>query len=234
MNINAIKQISELISNMGGSFSGFSNIRDYLPQHLQKYPYAITFGIRLSDAIIDEIADKPTFTYFNHYRSVNALIDQISLRVVLALAQNGSKGYSIAASQSIPTATVPFSGVIPHKTGAVHAGLGWIGKNGLFIHKDYGPRVRLGTVLTDFELPCEAVPMQSRCSACNKCVQACPAMALTGNEWTMGAERDHIVDAKACSEYMNQKFKNIGRGSVCGICVKVCRFGAERQELNYE
>ncbi len=226
MNINAVKQISDIISNMGGSFHGFSNIGQYLPQQLQKYPYAITFGIRLSDAIIDEIHDKPTFTYFNHYRSVNALIDQISLRLVLGLVQNGCKGYSIAASQSIPTAPVPFSGVIPHKTGAVHAGLGWIGKNGLFIHRDYGPRVRLGTVLTDLELPCEAVPMQSRCSACNKCVQACPAMAITGNEWTMGAEREHLVDAKACSEYMNQKFKNIGRGSVCGICVKVCRFGA--------
>jgi len=32
------------------------------------------------------------------------------------------------------------------------AGLGWIGKNGLFISTKYGPRVRLGTILTDMEL----------------------------------------------------------------------------------
>lgn len=218
------KEIQTLINTMGGSFSGFSNIGDLLPQQLKKYPYAITFGIRLSDAIIDEIDQKPTFTYFNHYRSVNALIDHISLRLVLWLNKEGYNAYSIAASQSIPTSPVPYSGVIPHKTGAVHSGLGWIGKNGLFLHKEYGPRVRLGTVLTDLELPCDKKPMQSQCSHCNKCVSACPAMALMGNEWSMGVEREHIVDAKACSEYMNQNFKNIGRGSVCGICIKVCPY----------
>ncbi len=215
-------RLQGLIKEMGGSFSGFSNIGEFLPEQQKKYPFAITFGVRLSDAIIDEIEDKPTFTYFNHYRSVNALIDQISLRVVLAICQQGFKAYSIAASQSIPTAAVPYSGIIPHKTGAVQAGLGWIGRNGLFIHKEFGPRLRLGTVLTDMELPCENKLLSGKCSSCNRCVKACPAMALTGNEWVMGVERDHIVDARACSEYMNRNFKNIGRGSVCGICIKVC------------
>ncbi len=214
--------LTKIIDEMGGSFSGFSNIGQHLPSHLKKYPYAITFGVRLSDAIIDEIADKPTFTYFNHYRAVNALIDQIALRLVLLLCREGYGGYSVAASQTIPTAELPYSGVIPHKTGAVHSGLGWIGKNGLFIHKEYGPRVRLGTVLTDLELPVGDKLLKSHCTDCNRCVNACPAMALTGNEWSMGVEREHVVDAKACSEYMNSHFKNIGRGSVCGLCIKVC------------
>ncbi len=215
-------ELEKLIKEFGGSFAGFSNVRDYLPEPLKKYPYAITFGVKLSDAIIDEIDNKPTFTYFNHYRSVNALIDQISLRVVLYLEQTGYKAYSVAASQSIPTSTIPYSGVFPHKTGAIMAGMGWIGKNGLFIHREYGPRVRLGTVLTDFELPGGNTILESKCSSCNRCVNACPAMALSGNEWQIGAEREQIVDAKACSEYMNQNFKHIGRGSVCGICINVC------------
>lgn len=226
MNDNLHEEIKLLISSLGGSFTGFSRIEEYLPRQLKQYPYAITFGIRLSDAIINEIEDKPTFTYFNHYRSVNALIDQIALRTVLLLCQKGYGAYSIAASQSIPTSAVPFSGVIPHKTGAVQSGLGWIGKNGLFIHKEYGPRLRLGTVLTDLVLPCENELLKSRCSACSRCVRACPALALTGNEWHMGDERERIVDAKACSEYMNRNFKHIGRGSVCGICIKVCTAGA--------
>jgi len=219
---NFDKELEAFILSLGASFVGFSDVKDSLPDNLKKYPYAITFGVRLSDAIIDEIEDKPTFTYFNHYRSVNTLIDQISLRTVLAIAQKGYNAYSIAASQSIPTSPVPYSGVFPHKTGAVLAGMGWIGKNGLFIHKDFGPRVRLGTVLTDFEFICENTPEESKCLDCNRCVTACPAFALTGDKWEMGMEREKLVDAKACSEYMNQKFKNIGRGSVCGICIKVC------------
>jgi epoxyqueuosine reductase len=221
---NFYKQLETLILGLGASFVGSSNVRDSLPETLKKYPNAITFGVTLSNAIIDEIEDKPTFTYFNHYRSVNTLIDQISLRLVLALTKNGFNAYSIAASQSIPTSAIPYSGVFPHKTGAVLAGMGWIGKNGLFIHKQFGPRVRLGTVLTDSEVSSENIPLDSKCTSCNSCVSACPAFALTGNEWQIGAERDHLIDAKACSEYMNQKFKHIGRGSVCGICIKVCPY----------
>lgn len=224
MNNNLVKELEMLIYGLGASFFGFSNVKDSLPDALKKYPFAITFGVRLSDAIIDEIEDKPTFTYFNHYRSVNTLIDQISLRIVLAITQYGFNAYSIAASQSIPTSMVPYSGIFPHKTGGVQAGLGWIGKNGLFIHKDFGPRIRLGTVLTDIELPCANEMYESKCASCNECVKACPAFALTGNGWSIGVERESIVDAKACSEYMNQKFKHIGRGSVCGICIKVCPY----------
>ncbi len=222
MSDNLYKELEAIVYGMGGTFFGTSRVGEHLPEELKKYPFAITFGVRLSDAIIDEIGDKPTFTYFNHYRSVNTLIDQISLRVVLALQAEGKRGYSIAASQSIPSAPIPYSGIFPHKTGAVLAGLGWIGKNGLFIHKDYGPRVRLGTVLTEMELPCENKILQDKCSSCNSCVNACPALALTGNKWEIGKPRENVVDARACSEYMNRNFKHIGRGSVCGICVKVC------------
>ena len=217
-------KLEQIIIGMGASFVGFSNIYEKLPERLKKYPYAITFGLRLSDAIIDEIEGSPTITYFNHYRSVNTLIDQVALRTLLLIQENGYNAYTIGASQSDPGASEPYSGVFPHKTGAVLSGMGWIGKNGLFIHKDYGPRVRLGTVLTDAEISCDNTVMESRCSACNRCVDACPAMALTGNAWKPGAPRDTLVDARACSEYMNSNFKHIGRGSVCGVCIKVCSF----------
>jgi epoxyqueuosine reductase len=216
------QDIQKCLKKFGASFVGFSKVYNRLQEALRKYPYAVTFGVRLSDAIIEEIEDKPTFTYFNHYRSVNALIDQIGLRTALLIEDAGFRAYTIAASQSIPGALEPYSGLFPHKTGAVMSGMGWIGKNGLFIHKDFGPRVRLGTVLTDMELPFEDTVYEGKCSSCNKCVSACPAMALTGNEWTPGDKRETIVDAKACSEYMNKHFKHIGRGSVCGICIKAC------------
>ncbi len=224
MNARFNNELEAFILGLGATFVGTSNVVNCLPDELKKYQYAISFGIRLSDAIIDEIEDKPTFTYFNHYRSVNTMIDQLSLRIVLALNQKGYDAYSIAASQSIPASKVSYSGIFPHKTGAVLAGLGWIGKNGLFIHKEYGPRVRLGTVLTNLEVACNNTIMESQCGVCNRCVNSCPALALTGKEWTVGTERSHIIDAKACSEYMNQKFKHIGRGSVCGVCIKVCPY----------
>jgi len=216
------EELREYVIGLGASFVGFSYLHEKLPEYLKNFPYAITFGVRLSDAIVNEIEDKPTFNYFNHYRSLNALIDQISLRTSLYIQNNGYMAYTIGASQSVPSAPQPYSGVFPHKTGAVVSGMGWIGKNGLFIHNEFGPRVRLGTVLTNMELPYKNEITNSKCGSCNLCVKACPAMALTGSEWREGDSRDMVVNAQACSEYMNKNFKHIGRGSVCGICIKVC------------
>jgi epoxyqueuosine reductase len=251
-----INNLIDFLNNLQVSFWGISKHEN--GNYLKSMPCLITLGVRLSDAIIDEIDNQPTFTYFNHYRSVNSYLDHVALKTAMILQDSGFKAYTIAASQSIPDPKIKYSGVFPHKTGAVLSGMGWIGMNGLFIHKDYGPRVRLVTILTDMEImdlpinnsqksignnlslrkKSESVlnnriydnlienlnseKAKINCVNCNKCVKACPAMAIKGVEWYPGISRDEIIDAKACSEYMNQKFKHIGRGSVCGICIKVC------------
>lgn len=213
------------LKSWGASFVGVSRIGDKLPDSLTELEYAVTVGVRLSDFIIDQITDKPTYTYFHHYRTVNTLIDQITLKGMLLIQDNGYKALAVPASQTVNDVKDSYSGIFQHKTAAVRAGLGWVGKSGLFISSRYGPRVRLGTILTNMKVPFEDRIMQSKCGECRKCIVSCPAMALTGNYWEEGCKRSRIVDAKACSDYMKANFKHIGRGSVCGICVKVCPVG---------
>lgn len=205
---------------------GFANVEKALPESLKKYKYAVSVVIRLSDAVINEITDKPTYTYFHHYRTVNTFIDQQLLWISNMIIKEGYMAYPVPASQSIPG--TGYSGIFQHKTAAVLSGLGWIGKNDLFITPEFGPRVRLGTVLTDMVIPCSDTVMKSRCGECSMCVDNCPAMAIKGNEWKTGTVRDELVDARACSEYMSDHFKGIGRGSVCGVCIKVCPFGKRK------
>ncbi|AEF17705.1 4Fe-4S ferredoxin iron-sulfur binding domain-containing protein [Thermoanaerobacterium xylanolyticum LX-11] len=216
--------ILEKIKEWGASDVGFSYLGDVLPESLQDLKYGITVLIKLSDRIINEIDDKPTYTYFHHYRSVNTLIDQITLKTMLLLEEWGYNALAVPASQSIKELG-EYRGLFQHKTAATMAGLGWIGKNGLLVTEKYGPRVRLGTVLTDFNLNPGIPVTESRCGDCNLCVTSCPAMALHGRLWKVGMDRKEIVDAHACSEYMNKNFKHIGRGSVCGICIRVCPYG---------
>lgn len=217
-------EIIKKIESMGGFFIGHVNGNSFVEGYLKNTPYIISYGVRLSKAIINEIEDKPTYTYFNHYRSVNFLIDQINLQIVLLLENNNYKGYSIGSSQSIPTSKTSYSGILSHKIGAILSGEGFIGKSGLFVHKKYGSIIRLGTVLTDFATQEKYEILSSKCKSCNECVKSCPAMAINGNEWTFGMERDKLIDVRACSEHMNRSYKYIGRGSVCGICIKSCPF----------
>lgn len=221
------KMLEVKLKDMGATFVGFSKLDRGLPDKLSQLSYAVTIGIRLSDFIIDEIEDAPTYTYFHHYRTLNALIDQITLRGMSWIQDQGYKAVAVPASQTVNDANESYSAIFPHKTAAVMAGLGWIGKNGLFISSEYGPRVRLGSILTNMELPAGNSIMESKCGDCRLCVDRCPAMALTGNCWYEGCSRSHIVDAKACSDYMRTKFKHIGRGAVCGICIRVCPQGTK-------
>ena len=181
-------------------------------------PYSISFDIPLSLAVVEGITDKPTHTYFHHYRTVNTLIDNLSLRLGLMLQEEGYRFACVPASQSVNG----LSGVYSHKYGAVKAGLGVIGKSGLFVSEKFGPSVRLGTILTDCEFDTEEVKPVSGCGDCDLCVKACPAMAITGQHWAPDEEREKIIDAKACSDYMKKAFQHIGRGAVCGVCMRVC------------
>ena len=184
--------------------------------------YAVSIVVRLSDAIVDEIDGKPTPTYFNHYRTVNAFIDRMLLEAGLFLQSKGYKYITVAASQSIPG--TPFNGRYSHKEAARKAGLGSIGKNSLFIHKEYGTRVRLGTIFTDCPLEGEGEFTQNICLECDKCVKACPSGAISGKPFRPGVEREEIFSPAVCSEYMKKQFQHIGRGAVCGICMKVCPY----------
>ena len=226
--MNFAEELQQKLIDLGATFTGCSNVENALPESLKPLKYALTVGVRLSDFIIDQITDKPTFTYFHHYRTVNTLIDQLTLRGMLLIQEKGYYAVAVPASQTVNDVEDSYSAIFPHKTAATMAGLGWIGKNGLFVSPKYGPRVRLGTILTNMELPVDNNTVETGCGECRRCVDSCPAMALTGNCWERGCERSRIVDAKACSEYMKSNFKHIGRGSVCGICIRVCPYGIRK------
>lgn len=205
---------------------GFSKTELVDSERAKLLPYAISIVVPLSDYIIDEIDKAPTYAYFQHYRTVNAFIDHVLLRVGMLIKSMGYKYLCVAASQSIPTNETPYSALISHKACARAAGLGTIGKSALFLSNKYGPRVRLGTILTDMPFECgEYIETENPCKGCNLCAKSCPAMAIRGNEFEAGCDRDRLFDANACSEYMKSAFQKIGRGAVCGICMKVCPRG---------
>lgn len=182
---------------------------------------AITIVVPLSNPVIDQIDTAPTHTYFSHYRSVNAFIDNIEERLVLFLMNNGYEAAAVPASQSVNG----YSGIFSHKMAAVKAGLGYIGKSALFVSDKFGPRVRLGTVFTNAPLPVSQCEQVDKCGSCNVCRDKCPAMAISGKAFCEGMNREDIFDAVACSNYMKKQFQHIGRGAVCGICIKHCPKG---------
>lgn len=211
------EELKSRLLKCGVSDVGFCELNNADTGELQN---AVSIVVKLSDAIIDEITDEPTPTYFNHYRTVNAFIDRCLLEAGLFLESKGYKYITVAASQSMPK--TPFNGRYSHKEAARKAGLGTIGKNSLFLHKKYGARVRLGTLITNCPLQRDCEMPENICTNCDLCVKACPSGAILGGSWYEGVKREEIFSPSVCSEYMKKQYQHIGRGVVCGICMRVC------------
>jgi epoxyqueuosine reductase QueG len=79
---------------------------------------------------------------------------------------------------------------------AVEAGIGSYGKSGLVLVKGFGPRVRLGAVLTSAPLKPTKKKVASLCpEKCRVCLSGCPGKALPGKG---------EVDKRACGRVIFQ------------------------------
>ncbi len=210
--------IKEKLLDFGVSDIGFCKTSE----DMGGFNNAVSIVVRLSEGIMEEVETEPTHTYFNHYRTVNFFIDQALLQVGLILQKHGYKYLTVAASQSINKEGWNFKGRFSHKAVARQAGLGSIGNSSLFLHKDYGPYVRLGTIFTDCEFT-DCLPLaKNPCTDCNICRDVCPSGAISGKSWYEGVKRENIFNAQKCSDHMKKAYKHIGRGAVCGLCISHC------------
>lgn len=216
MNEQTLRQLAQ---SLGADLVGFCDLKESPVKELPTLRYAVSIGVKLSDAVFQTIENAPSFVYFQHYRTANALLDAVAFRLARALEEGGNLALPVAASQSLGKNN-PYCGILPHKTAAVLSGLGFVGKSGLFLSTQYGSKVRLATILTDLPLQSELPVIENGCGNCERCRQACPAGAIYGELPTASGERN--FDAEKCSRYMKEHFQDVGRGSVCGICIRVC------------
>lgn len=221
------QELKKMLYDLGATKVGYGYLEDILPESLKHLKTGVSIAFRLSDQIINDIYEEPTHSYFHHYRTVNFKLDQIMLSVASKLQEWGYLAMPVPASQSVNIDGNKYKGIFPHKTAATRSGIGWIGKSACLITEEYGPRVRLGTILTNMDVEYDKPIAKSKCGDCIKCLQACPALAIRGENWYAGIDREEIFDAKACSEHMSNNYKHIGRGSVCGLCIKSCPIGSK-------
>ncbi|WP_439185693.1 hypothetical protein [Carboxylicivirga taeanensis] len=111
------------------------------------------------------------------------------------------------------------------------ANLGEIGRMGLLMTPELGPRVRLGVVTTDMPLPVSERIYDSSfedfCAKCLKCAANCPASAIPDDkkECINGVNRWQIHSEK-CFTYW------CSAGTDCGRCMSICPYSHPRYPLH--
>ncbi len=182
---------------------------------LGKFDKAISLGVRLSSSVLEEIKTQPTRLYFNHYRTLNTLLDQTALRLTNFIQEKGFLAIPIPASQILDWKNQ--TAHLSHKKIAYLAGLGWIGRNNLLVNKKLGSQTRLVTILTNMPLDLDK-PVKLGCDNCRSCIEICPASAIKETP----ADFDHITCFEKLKEF--QKSRLVDQ-FICGVCVNVCRGG---------
>jgi epoxyqueuosine reductase QueG len=189
------------------------DLLDLPPDTGEKFPFGISLGLKLSDAVLEGIIDQPTRLYFHHYRQANNLLDSTAFKIASLIETMRYRALSIAASQVIDWQNQ--RGHLSHKKVAVGGGLGWLGRNNLLVTREFGARVRLVTILTDLPLIPDT-PIGDGCGDCRACIPSCPAGTIK--------ERPEDFDHRRCYEQLRHFKEKVNLGHfICGICVKACK-----------
>lgn len=106
---------------------------------------------------------------------------------------------------------------------AKRAGIGFIGKNGLVISKEFGSYMYLGELITNLEIEPDQ-EVDYGCGDCTRCLEACPTSCLIG-DGTMNARRClsfQTQDKGMMAMEFRKKIKTVIYG--CDICQICCPY----------
>ena len=112
---------------------------------------------------------------------------------------------------------------------AIDAGLGEIGRNGLLITPQFGPRVRISKVFTNLRLVPDRpinIGVREMCEVCGKCARACPGRAISNDGPTQDGptiSNSHgiykwYINPERCFGFW------VRNGGDCANCIRVCVF----------
>ncbi len=234
------EELKKILFDAGASLVGFADIRNLYAEclldeprsedsvtemiHIPEYPYGVSIALAVPPQIITQISEGPTRDYFNSYHDMNNCLDNLAELCSTYISDKGFHAYAQTVNKTKEFGI--FRTVMPHKTVAIHSGLGWIGKSALLVTPQYGTAIRLTSVLTDAPLRVDKPSEKSLCGGCMKCHDACPANAISGDLWYPDTDRDNFFDAMAC----RKKAREIAAATLnekitlCGKCIEICPY----------
>jgi ferredoxin len=108
---------------------------------------------------------------------------------------------------------------------AVEAGMGELGRLGLLMTPDWGPRVRMSTVTTDLPLIADEpidIGVQTVCRLCRKCAENCPSGAIPrGDKAVVRGAHKWAIEPRKCLGFWGSNKK---KWDDCSLCIAVCPY----------
>jgi Pyruvate/2-oxoacid:ferredoxin oxidoreductase delta subunit len=219
---DAADRIRTFAKTAGADIVGFTKV---LPMMVfkgakVKEKYAVVLGFEMDHEAIDAAPEPPAGK-----EALRAYwrLGWLTMKVAEFIR---SMGYPATGHQvrtfvnDPPTILNPVAGM--------HAGLGEMGMLGILITPEYGPRVRLGTITTDLELPQGKqidIGVEEFCDRCKICADECQGDAIQRERSDERGFFKYTIDAHKC-------LPEFAKYDGCGICIKVCPFNRTKSQMD--
>ena len=214
-------ELRTILVDHGADLIGFADLSAMLEPEEK---YGISIAVKLRRDVVASIKDGPNRTYFDQYHEINGVLDCMVTKGAEYIRSCGYHAIAQTTDSIVEYGT--YLTRMPHKTVAVRAGLGWIGKSALFVTEEFGSAIRLSSILTDAPIiPGDPITL-SRCGDCMVCTSSCPGKAISGTNWQPDLDRDSFFNPLAC----RKKAREIAAEAIheeitlCGKCIAVCPF----------
>jgi hypothetical protein len=215
------KVITKFSKEMGANLVGFTKVQDHFIFQGNDIgqKYAVVLGMEMN---YDEIATAPEAP-----SGIEVLRTYWLLGHVLIKVGNFIRSIGYQAVCHHPRSFVGAPPTVLHTAAAYEAGLGEIGRMGLLITKEYGPRVRVATITTDLELPQgtqKTFGVEEYCKTCTVCRDVCDGDAIPDEKGEVRGFKKYTIDPYKCLPYF-------AKYDGCNNCVARCPFNKRPDEL---
>ena len=173
----------------------------------------IVIARRFLNGILDELSpESQRLSYkhhmFAHFNTLNTLT---AFELGRFLEKQGSRAFVV--QPTTPYHAHDFRGVMSHRHAAVRSGLGVFGKNNLVLTKEFGPRQRFCTILTDAELLPDPMIEEDLCKEeCFECRKICPVQA-----WDAKSGK---FSKPICAHHQKWNRSDQECKEPCGLCIQ--------------
>jgi epoxyqueuosine reductase QueG len=214
-------ELRTLLYDNGATLVGFADLASIVEHNMTS---GVSVAINIPIEVIKAINDGPTMDYYNEYYRINEKLNQLVTMAARFLTGKGYEAY--AQTTDVVKEFDVYRTALPHKTVATNAGLGWIGKSALFVTEQFGPAVRLSSLVTNAKLEYGIPVTTSKCGSCMECTDACPANAISGKLWNVKTDRDAFYNPVACRKKARElaATKINKEITLCGKCIEVCPY----------
>ncbi|MBR1672117.1 MAG: epoxyqueuosine reductase [Fretibacterium sp.] len=226
------QKIKREAAKLGINLTGFANVErwkeyhdlpeEFWPQTI--WPWSrmvVVLGVQI---YLPMLETTPSVVYSELYNTTNRMLDECAYQLANFLNQKGFRAHFFPRDcyGDISVLVKKPEAAFSHVMAGRYAGLGTIGMNHTLLTRQYGPRVRLVSVITDAEVHPDPVLTEDICIRCGQCAKRCPMRAFAPDGGPV-----YAMDKHRCAGY-HQRLKNEFRYP-CGLCTAVCPVGEDRK-----